>query len=253
MSDANDKRGKGEGEGEGKGKGEGEGEGLGQLDELEWRSPEWINFHGLRTDNVLEYFSQSPFWDRQCNNQQLKMQRQFQGDHAAGTVLSIPTFDGELRKLRGVEYVVHLIKEPDLWVIRRERRYGDGAAAYSSDGAGAKLGISLETYLQGGPGLGVVDDVVVEADYYCIGSKVYMAGKAGDVLLQGCLSVAENLGAGLTAMAALGAAAAAADDGDAGDAGDAGDDAGGSTPLEGLPRHLLLRAARDAQAEAEKR
>ncbi|KAK9327775.1 MED6 mediator subfamily complex component-domain-containing protein, partial [Lipomyces starkeyi] len=40
-------------------------------------APEWIQMFGLRTDNVLEYFVQSPFYDRASNNQVLKMQSQF--------------------------------------------------------------------------------------------------------------------------------------------------------------------------------
>ncbi|KAJ1719040.1 Mediator of RNA polymerase II transcription subunit 6, partial [Coemansia biformis] len=34
-------------------------------------------FGGLRPDNVLEYFSQSPFWDSSSNNAVLKMQTRF--------------------------------------------------------------------------------------------------------------------------------------------------------------------------------
>lgn len=48
-----------------------------QLDELQWKSPEWIQAFGLRTDNVLEYFAESPFFNKTSNNQVIKMQRQF--------------------------------------------------------------------------------------------------------------------------------------------------------------------------------
>lgn len=173
------------------------------LDELEWRSPEWINVYGLRSDNILEYFSLSPFWDRQCNNQVLKMQRQFQandgGNGANGMppMMIIPTFDAELRRLRGIEYVVHMIKEPDLWVIRKQRRVGDGSTAFSkSSGPNAiSTTMSLETYLAGGPGLGVPDDVVVLADFFCVGSKVYMASNVHAIVRQGVLSLSRALGA----------------------------------------------------------
>ncbi|CAL9734596.1 mediator of RNA polymerase II transcription subunit 6 [Monosporozyma servazzii] len=47
------------------------------LDELQWKSPEWIQSFGLRTDNVLDYFSESPFFDKTSNNYVIKMQRQF--------------------------------------------------------------------------------------------------------------------------------------------------------------------------------
>ncbi|QLG70475.1 hypothetical protein HG535_0A04150 [Zygotorulaspora mrakii] len=48
-----------------------------QLDELQWKSPEWIQAFGLRTDNVLDYFSESPFFSKTSNNQVIKMQKQF--------------------------------------------------------------------------------------------------------------------------------------------------------------------------------
>ncbi|CAL9729706.1 mediator of RNA polymerase II transcription subunit 6 [Monosporozyma unispora] len=47
------------------------------LDELQWKSPEWIQSFGLRTDNVLDYFAESPFFDKTSNNYVIKMQRQF--------------------------------------------------------------------------------------------------------------------------------------------------------------------------------
>lgn len=171
------------------------------LDELEWRSPEWINIYGLRSDNILEYFSLSPFWDRQCNNQVLKMQRQFQandrgsGENGLPPMMIIPSFDAGLRRLRGIEYVVHMIKEPDLWVIRKQRRVGDGSSAYakSSGPAAISATMPLETYLAGGPGLAVPDDVVVLADYFCVGSKVYMASNVHAIVRQGVLSLSRSL------------------------------------------------------------
>ncbi|KAJ2809901.1 Mediator of RNA polymerase II transcription subunit 6, partial [Coemansia furcata] len=49
-----------------------------ELTAIEWRSDQWLfQFGGLRPDNVLEYFSQSPFWDPSSNNAVLKMQTQF--------------------------------------------------------------------------------------------------------------------------------------------------------------------------------
>ncbi|KAK5963422.1 mediator complex subunit MED6 PWA37_004550 [Arxiozyma heterogenica] len=48
-----------------------------ELDELQWKSPEWIQTFGLRTDNVLDYFAESPFFDKTSNNHVIKMQRQF--------------------------------------------------------------------------------------------------------------------------------------------------------------------------------
>ena len=150
-----------------------------ELDEVEWRSPEWINVHGLRTDNVLEYFSQSPFFDRQCNNALLKMQRQYtqqpQPQQPQQPVF-IPTVDAELTQLRGREYVVAHTREPDLWVIHQRQRHGQG------DTPGA---------------------VTVERVFFVVGASVYMAPQTRRVAQQGALAVAQALGGALAKMDAL--------------------------------------------------
>lgn len=150
-----------------------------ELDEVEWRSPEWINVHGLRTDNVLEYFSQSPFFDRQCNNALLKMQRQYtqqpQPQQPQQPVF-IPTVDPELTQLRGREYVVAHTREPDLWVIHQRQRHGQG------DTPGA---------------------VTVERVFFVVGASVYMAPQTRRVAQQGALAVAQALGGALAKMDAL--------------------------------------------------
>lgn len=112
------------------------------LDELQWKSPEWIQSFGLHTENVLDYFAQSPFFDRTSNNQVVKMQQQFsqQGTPQANLPLnntgatpgdraqiwerypSHAIFEKELMKLKGIEYILVLVREPDLWVIRKQRR-----------------------------------------------------------------------------------------------------------------------------------
>ncbi|KAF5094518.1 hypothetical protein D0Z03_002059 [Geotrichum reessii] len=103
------------------------------LDEVQWRSPEWIQQNnGLRTDNVLEYFSYSPFYDRGSNNQILKMQSQFQQQPAAAPAAAVPGASphqshqqqlyAELRNMKGTEFVVAIAREPELWVIRKQTR-----------------------------------------------------------------------------------------------------------------------------------
>lgn len=89
-----------------------------ELDEVQWRSPEWIQFNGLRTDNVLEYFALSPFYDRSSNNQVLKMQTNFNEQFQSRP--ADPA--SELKKMKGVEYQIILSREPDLWVIRKQFR-----------------------------------------------------------------------------------------------------------------------------------
>ncbi|KAI8866320.1 hypothetical protein GQ42DRAFT_126262, partial [Ramicandelaber brevisporus] len=50
-----------------------------KLTAIEWRSPEWLAMYGpLRRENVLDYFSLSPFWDTGCKNANLRMQMRVQ-------------------------------------------------------------------------------------------------------------------------------------------------------------------------------
>ncbi|CEP63743.1 mediator complex subunit MED6 LALA0_S09e01508g [Lachancea lanzarotensis] len=112
-----------------------------QLDELQWKSPEWIQSFGLRTDNVLDYFAESPFFDRSSNNQVAKMQHQFaqprpedsarevsnqnldpHRQRILSTYMVHALWDAELRKLKGVEYVLAYVREPDFWIIRKQLR-----------------------------------------------------------------------------------------------------------------------------------
>ncbi|CCF58105.1 hypothetical protein KAFR_0D04570 [Kazachstania africana CBS 2517] len=111
------------------------------LDELQWKSPEWIQAFGLRTDNVLDYFAESPFFDKTSNNQVIKMQRQFQQEPSqeAGSddfghldakrreiLIKYPVYamlERELMKLKGIEYVLVQVREPDFWTIRKQNRH----------------------------------------------------------------------------------------------------------------------------------
>ncbi|KAK7208147.1 putative MED6 mediator subfamily complex component [Myxozyma melibiosi] len=88
------------------------------LDELQWRAPEWIAQWGLRTDNVLEYFAQSPFYDRSSNNQVLKMQSQF-----SSPMMQPQDVHKLLESMRGIEFAI-AIPNPGtaLWVIRKQNR-----------------------------------------------------------------------------------------------------------------------------------
>ncbi|KAJ1910039.1 Mediator of RNA polymerase II transcription subunit 6 [Tieghemiomyces parasiticus] len=81
---------------------------------IEWRFTEWLGANGgLRADNVLEYFSLSPFWDPTSNNAVLKMQTQFNELQAAQL---------DLKKMTGVEFAVVHERWPTLFIIRKQRR-----------------------------------------------------------------------------------------------------------------------------------
>lgn len=154
------------------------------LDELQWKSPEWIQAFGLRTDNVLDYFAESPFFNKTSNNQVIKMQRQFsqappdpasqEAKHRSGeseVMTGIPLhqqeqnefshleparksllsrypvhamLERELSKMTGIEYVLAYLQEPDFWVIKKQNRLGP-------------------------------QQVQVLQDYYIIGANVYQS------------------------------------------------------------------------------
>lgn len=125
------------------------------LDELQWRSPEWVNMFGLRTDNVLEYFSQSPFFDRSSNNQVIKMQSQFTEQNFINKPYDEIVV--ELKKMKGIEFIIALVKEPDFWIIRKQNRLNESVTQ-------------------------------TIADYYIIGSSVYMAPLVSSIMSSRLLS-----------------------------------------------------------------
>jgi len=75
---------------------------------LSWHDSGWIPL--LNASNVMDYFSErsNPFYDRQCNNEIIKMQR-----------LS----PEQLSSMVGIEYTVIHTQEPILYVIRQQHRH----------------------------------------------------------------------------------------------------------------------------------
>lgn len=121
-----------------------------KLDELQWKSPEWIQLFGLRTENVLEYFGQSPFFDRTSNNQVLKMQNQFQVNNNIDLTK-------QLTKMKGIEFIIHDVREPDFWIIRKQRRLSP-------------------------------IEVKPISDYYIIGANIYMSPSINKIMESRLLS-----------------------------------------------------------------
>ncbi|KAI8146337.1 MED6 mediator sub complex component-domain-containing protein [Fennellomyces sp. T-0311] len=90
------------------------------LTSVEWRDTNWIERVGgfQNQQMVLDYFSMSPFWDRQCNNQILSMQTQY-NDLRQPYEATVEA----LRKMTGIEFaVVH--EQPPVWVIQKRYRRG---------------------------------------------------------------------------------------------------------------------------------
>lgn len=62
----------------------------------------------LNPSNVLDYFAQSIFYDRQCNNEVIRMQR---------------LNPDQMLAMVGIEYVLYIAQEPILYVIRKQHRH----------------------------------------------------------------------------------------------------------------------------------
>ncbi|KAK6459629.1 mediator of RNA polymerase II transcription subunit 6 [Scheffersomyces xylosifermentans] len=127
------------------------------LDEIQWKSPEFIQERGLHTGNVLEYFSLSPFYDRTSNNQQLMMQFQYQQIQIPPNTTFQQFFQAKLQEMTGVVFVIAYNREPDFWIIRKQLQLD------------SKNALTLQ-------------------DYYIIGANVYQAPKVYDVLSSRLLS-----------------------------------------------------------------
>lgn len=125
------------------------------LDEIQWKSPEWIQQFGLFTGNVLDYFAESPFYDRTSNNQVLRMQFQFQ--QIPPHIHPQKYLQSKLAEMVGTEFVIAFVREPNFWVIRRQRRLD-------------------------------ASTTVTEQDYYIIGANVYQSPRIYDVLSARLLS-----------------------------------------------------------------
>ncbi|KAK6465768.1 MED6 mediator subfamily complex component-domain-containing protein [Scheffersomyces coipomensis] len=128
------------------------------LDEIQWKSPEFIQERGLHTGNVLEYFSLSPFYDRTSNNQVLMMQFQFQQIQIPVNLTFQQYFQSKLSEMTGTEFIIAFNREPDFWIIRKQKR------------------IDLN------------NNILPIQDYYIIGANVYQAPKIYDILSSRLLS-----------------------------------------------------------------
>ena len=50
---------------------------------ISWEDKSWLHHYPLNAHTVLDYFSNSPFYDRTCNNEHVKMQRNLSAERAA--------------------------------------------------------------------------------------------------------------------------------------------------------------------------
>lgn len=77
------------------------------LRHIQWRMPEWIAANGglLNYHNALAYFMLSPFYDKSCNNEILRMQSQFN---------QLGDLSGLLSQMTGIEYTLLQPKNEEL-------------------------------------------------------------------------------------------------------------------------------------------
>eukprot|EP00250_Pteridium_aquilinum_P003798 c14084_g1_i1 orf=457-1239(-) len=77
---------------------------------ISFRDQLWLNSFPLERNLVFDYFALSPFYDRACNNEQLRMR-------------SIHPLDiSHLSKMTGIEYMLYEVQEPNLFVFRKQKR-----------------------------------------------------------------------------------------------------------------------------------
>ncbi|KAF8078296.1 MED6-domain-containing protein [Lyophyllum atratum] len=77
---------------------------------------EWIQANGpLTTENVFDYFATSMFYDKQSNNQVLRMQTIHSG-------LPIENEAEELKRFTGVEFAVVHAQPPSMFIIQKRER-----------------------------------------------------------------------------------------------------------------------------------
>ena len=74
----------------------------------------WLQSHPLTDKTVMEYFGLSPFYDRACNNETLRMQRMYRGDLDTTTATSTGDtwMNEQLAMMTGIEYIMHSSTPP---------------------------------------------------------------------------------------------------------------------------------------------
>ncbi|OAG29891.1 mediator of RNA polymerase II transcription subunit 6 [Nematocida displodere] len=78
-----------------------------------FRDPLWLQHNALTSETALSYFSLSQFYDRNCNNEVLKMQTMHNPLAGGGEFL---------QKMAGIQYVIDHAEEPQLFLIKKCER-----------------------------------------------------------------------------------------------------------------------------------
>ncbi|CAK9866487.1 unnamed protein product [Sphagnum jensenii] len=99
-----------------------------EMTSISFRDQLWLSAYPLDRNLVFDYFALSPFYDRSCSNERLRME------------LIHPLDMAHLSKRTGIEYILQEAQEPNLFVIRKQKREGPEkvtalAAYYVLDGS----------------------------------------------------------------------------------------------------------------------
>ncbi|KAH8937868.1 hypothetical protein BDL97_16G052400 [Sphagnum fallax] len=83
-----------------------------EMTSISFRDQLWLSAYPLDRNLVFDYFALSPFYDRSCSNERLRME------------LIHPLDMAHLSKRTGIEYILQEAQEPNLFVIRKQKREG---------------------------------------------------------------------------------------------------------------------------------
>ncbi|KAK0537568.1 Mediator of RNA polymerase II transcription subunit 6 [Tilletia horrida] len=93
-----------------------------------FRDPEFIAFFGALTrQNILDYFSRSPFYDLQSTNQVLRMQNIAITGGFMSALAGDQKEEEDLKRFTGIEFVVVHAQPDALFVIHKRRRLSPAA------------------------------------------------------------------------------------------------------------------------------
>ncbi|KAK7750571.1 Mediator of RNA polymerase II transcription subunit 6 [Diatrype stigma] len=132
------------------------------LDEIQWRSPQWVmDMGGLHSNTILMYFAKSPFFDMTSNNAVLESQAMYNAN-MFHVIQTREAFEGRLRTMAGLEFIV--AQEP----------------AEMTPGTGTGVWVIHKQTRRKRPG--AEDDITVHAAYYVVGENIYKAPTLADIL-----------------------------------------------------------------------
>jgi mediator of RNA polymerase II transcription subunit 6 len=133
------------------------------LDQISWRSNDYLLQNGLHDNSVLFYFMDSPFFEGSSNNAVVFTQALAAADHA--TYGTRKAFESVLDKMSGLEFRVlqtpaetGYLTGTGVWVIGKQTRQKD----YSAPNA--------------------PDQITLHATYFIVEETIYMAPTVADVI-----------------------------------------------------------------------